>query len=326
MKTLLFATPVLAAIALSCASTQPSAQLAEARSTFKGVHASKANTYAPAQVMSAKQALDRAEKAHDEDAGSFREKSLAYIAQRQAETAAAYADIVEARKEQQLAEARYKQRQDRLRHLTEDRLEDTKTDLSAARRELATQETQIEQERGARLEAEKRAAAALESLREVATVKEEARGTVITLDGAVLFATGQSKLLPIARQKLNSVAEALQDGNPQRAVVIEGHTDSRGAEQSNLKLSQDRADSVRDYLVERGVENQRIRTVGRGEEQPVTSNDSVEGRANNRRVEIIISKAARSTEDRPKPGSRESKSAAPSPGSSEPSSPSAAAR
>jgi outer membrane protein OmpA-like peptidoglycan-associated protein len=74
----------------------------------------------------------------------------------------------------------------------------------------------------------------------------------------------------------------------ERNIVVEGHTDSRGSEKHNLDLSQRRADSVRSYLVARGYEADRMQARGIGKGRPTTSNDTAEGRANNRRVEIIV--------------------------------------
>ncbi|HEY8945860.1 MAG TPA: OmpA family protein [Polyangiaceae bacterium] len=272
----------------ACAGSQPSAELEDARSTYAAVQASEANAYAPAQVMSAKQALDRAEQAYEDDAGSFREKSLAYVAKRQAEIAAARADIIKAQRQEEAAEASYIQRQQQLRADAEQRLESTQGDLASSRRELALQATQIQEERQARLAAEQRAERALESLREVAQVKEESRGTTITLDGAVLFATGKSELLSLAKHKLDQVSEVLKEVPEEQSILVEGHTDSRGADSMNQELSQGRANAVRSYLVSRGIAAEQIRAVGKGEEQPLTTNDTAEGRANNRRVEIVI--------------------------------------
>jgi outer membrane protein OmpA-like peptidoglycan-associated protein len=70
--------------------------------------------------------------------------------------------------------------------------------------------------------------------------------------------------------------------------VVEGHTDSVGSDSKNLDLSQKRADSVREYLVSRGVKSGAISSIGKGESVPVADNKSPEGRANNRRVEIVI--------------------------------------
>jgi outer membrane protein OmpA-like peptidoglycan-associated protein len=80
----------------------------------------------------------------------------------------------------------------------------------------------------------------------------------------------------------------LQEQDPNKKIMVEGHTDSIGTEENNRKLSQGRADAVREFLVSRGVEASRISAVGKGESEPVADNKSPEGRANNRRVEIII--------------------------------------
>jgi outer membrane protein OmpA-like peptidoglycan-associated protein len=163
---------------------------------------------------------------------------------------------------------------------------------------LTQLEAQLEQERQARLQAEQRAAQAqadaqaqaqlaeqLRNIRQV-EVKEEARGLVLTLSGSVLFRSGSADLLAVARRRLDEVAEALK--TTQNPLVIEGHTDSQGPEELNEELSHQRAEAVRDYLVERGVDGERIRITGQGESRPIASNQSAEGRANNRRVEIVL--------------------------------------
>jgi outer membrane protein OmpA-like peptidoglycan-associated protein len=271
--------------ALGCASTNPSPQLVDARRSYDQARMSPASKLVPARVYTAKQALERAERAHEEDAGSFEEKSLAYIAQRQSEIAIAYGGVAAADRDRKNAEMAHDARQTQMLRSAESRAE-------RAQNQLATQSTELARERDARASAEKRAAAAMASLAEVARVKEESRGTVITLDGGVLFASGKSELLPIAQERLDQVAKALMDTNPGDTFLIEGHTDSQGADQANLTLSQARADAVKNYLVSRGVAPDKVRSVGRGEQQPVASNDSPEGRANNRRVEIVVQNAA----------------------------------
>jgi outer membrane protein OmpA-like peptidoglycan-associated protein len=137
--------------------------------------------------------------------------------------------------------------------------------------------------------AEKRAKDAMEKLTAtVGTVKQESRGTVITIPGSVLFASGKSTLLPGAQAKLNAVADALKD-QADHEIVVEGHTDTQGSDATNLELSQKRAQAVRDYLVAHGVPTSRVRAQGLGESKPVADNKTAEGRANNRRVEIIVS-------------------------------------
>ena len=89
------------------------------------------------------------------------------------------------------------------------------------------------------------------------------------------------------RPVLDAVALALKDQEDHK-MVVEGHTDSQGTESSNLDLSQRRAQSVRDYLVSRGVPGDKITAIGIGQGRPVASNSSADGRAANRRVEIIV--------------------------------------
>jgi outer membrane protein OmpA-like peptidoglycan-associated protein len=116
--------------------------------------------------------------------------------------------------------------------------------------------------------------------------KETERGLVVTL-GDMLFETGNAQLTGNAFANLGKLSNFLNK-YPERTLVIEGHTDSVGSESSNQSLSQRRADSVRQYLLQQGVAANRLTAVGQGENSPVASNDSTSGRALNRRVEVII--------------------------------------
>lgn len=140
----------------------------------------------------------------------------------------------------------------------------------------------------ARREAEL-AVAAADSLRlqmQSLTAREEARGSVITLGDAV-FAPGRSQLQPDAIANLDAIIEFV-NRDPSRKVRIEGHTDASGSDNANQVLSQQRAEAVRAALSARGVDNARMAAIGRGESVPVASNSSAEGKARNRRVEIIL--------------------------------------
>jgi outer membrane protein OmpA-like peptidoglycan-associated protein len=119
--------------------------------------------------------------------------------------------------------------------------------------------------------------------------QQSARGTVITLKDMV-FATGQAELQPGAERTLDTLASALKDA-PQRAVAIEGFTDSTGDAAFNQALSERRADAVRDALQQRGIDSSRIVARGYGEQFPVATNATAAGRQLNRRVEIIVSDA-----------------------------------
>jgi outer membrane protein OmpA-like peptidoglycan-associated protein len=136
-------------------------------------------------------------------------------------------------------------------------------------------------------DSEKRTAEARAELAKIAAVKEEERGLVVTLSGSILFRSAKSTLLSSAQVKLDQVAKALLSVR-ERNLIVEGHTDSQGSESYNQGLSQRRADTVRDYLVQRGYPADRIQSRGKGKGSPIADNASPEGRANNRRVEIII--------------------------------------
>jgi outer membrane protein OmpA-like peptidoglycan-associated protein len=308
-KLVLFSTMTLVALALSgCGAAQPTKELKDARAAYQDASQGKAAELTPDKLLSAKQALDRAEAAFQDDPGSYQEKSLAYIAQRMAQLASAQAGQIDAQKEAQKAEQDYKDAQDELRKAALDEAARTAAALERVRADMAKQQgeaaqklkaqeaelearmKELQAEKAARAEAEKKLAAAMKSLEEIAKIKEEGRGLVITLDGAVLFASGKTALLPIAEQKLDKVAEVLQQQTDDKRIVVEGHSDSVGSDADNLKLSQARADSVRTYLVSKGVKADRITAVGKGESVPIADNKSPEGRANNRRVEIVVSK------------------------------------
>lgn len=113
------------------------------------------------------------------------------------------------------------------------------------------------------------------------------RGLVLTL-GDVLFDTDRTTLKPGASLTMDRLAAFLND-HPERALLIEGHTDSQGSDTYNHALSVRRAEAVNSALIARGVSAHRLEPVGLGEEYPVATNDTVAGRQENRRVEIVVS-------------------------------------
>jgi outer membrane protein OmpA-like peptidoglycan-associated protein len=94
--------------------------------------------------------------------------------------------------------------------------------------------------------------------------------------------------MPGAQTKLNEVADELGKQDTESKIVVEGFTDSQGGASYNQDLSQRRAQSVRDYLVSRGIASDRVSAQGYGMNQPVADNSTPEGRANNRRVQIVV--------------------------------------
>jgi OOP family OmpA-OmpF porin len=111
------------------------------------------------------------------------------------------------------------------------------------------------------------------------------RGSV-TLTG-VTFAFNSSNLTESSRPVLDDVANGLKQ-HPRLKVEIQGYTDSVGSARYNMKLSQRRADAVRDYLIQQGVPDDQLRARGYGKANPVASNSTAEGRAQNRRVVLFV--------------------------------------
>jgi outer membrane protein OmpA-like peptidoglycan-associated protein len=272
---------------VACGATLPPQELVDARKAYERASKGLSVQLAPAELDTAKQALDKAEKSFENEGVDPPTPDLAYIAERKAMIAEATASKVAAERDAQKADKMFKDAQ-------LDGLDRTKAELNKERQagektkaELENEKKALSAEKVARAEAERRAAAAMASLNEIAKVKEEARGMVITLSGAVLFATGKYELLPIARDKLDEVAKALVDQG-YKSILVEGHTDSKGKASDNDTLSLKRAESVRTYLVSRGIPSEKIRASGLGSSRSIADNSTPDGRANNRRVEIVV--------------------------------------
>ncbi len=116
--------------------------------------------------------------------------------------------------------------------------------------------------------------------------EETSRGTILVIND-LLFDTGGSKLKLQSQKRLEPLVRYLID-NEKREIIVEGHTDSMGEADSNKRLSLQRADAVKQFLIARGIQPTRIETRGFGEEVPVASNTTNAGRSLNRRVEIVI--------------------------------------
>jgi outer membrane protein OmpA-like peptidoglycan-associated protein len=269
-----------------CATMAPK-ELVDAREDYRRASTGVAAKVAPAEVHVANQALARAEGSFEEDGDTYRTRDLAYVAQRKAEMAEATASITIDQENEARAKSDYQEEQGEIIAEKEEDLSLTRSALAASQRSGERTADQLATEKQARAAADKRAADAQAALAKLAAVKDEPRGTVITLSGSVLFASNQATLLPEARTRLEQVADVLLTTR-ERNIVIEGHTDSQGTDGHNLDLSQRRAEAVRDALVQRGYQADLIQARGLGEGRPVGNNGNADGRANNRRVEIII--------------------------------------
>ena len=272
---------LLAGYGVGCAATPPPPELLDARSAYIRAESGPAAQLKPDSLHEARVALDKAERAYTDDPSDQRTRDVAYFASRRAQRAE-----VEGREAKAVQDKARAERE--LASLTQVQLSRTRQQLASASERLGSTEQQLANERATREAAETRQREAMERLSATANVKKDARGTIITVPGAVLFATGKSAMMPGAQAKLTAVADALKESGGDQEIIVEGHTDSQGSEASNMRLSQTRAENVRDFLVTRGVPANKIRAKGVGESTPVADNRTAEGRANNRRVEIIM--------------------------------------
>jgi outer membrane protein OmpA-like peptidoglycan-associated protein len=258
----LLLTAALAAVLSACSTTPERIEALEtARAIVPQVEASPRAGVAATYIAEARKSLDRANRLAD-DGGKLEDIEFeaeiaaknAQIANEKILTAQAREEIEKGTAERQAVLIEAREREARLRGQQAD--------------EARARASTLEQE--------------LEELR----AKPTPRGMVLTL-GDVLFDTAQATLKPGAYGTIDRLANALEK-EPDRQVIIEGHTDSVGSDEYNQGLSQRRADAVKTALLERGVRSEQIRAVGKGESTPVASNDNAGGRQQNRRVEMIF--------------------------------------
>jgi len=207
--------------------------------------------------------------------------------------------------ERQRAEQESAQRSEAERRRVEEELSKMRADLESARKAAEEAQRSAQEERQ-RLEQEREAAQAraaeLEKARDqqrqteetlkstlsqLAQVREESRGLVVTLPGSIYFDVNKSEVKPAMRARLTEISNALAAA-PGRRILVEGHTDSDGSAEYNLKLSKLRAEAVKSILVAGGLPPERIETQGYGKTRPIASNATAAGKAQNRRVEIVI--------------------------------------
>ncbi len=238
----------------------------------------------PTSAKYAATELDRARKLLINAEGAAKEKGATdKVAAHYAYLATQMARIAEQRAHEQVATARIKagegDRQEILLSAREGEAQQAKAAAEQARGEAQNAQAQVAQ---AQAESQ-RLAAQLEDMQ----ASQTSRGIVLTL-GDVLFDTGRAELKPGAARPIEQITAFLNE-HPERRVQIEGFTDSQGSDDYNLELSQKRADAVAMAIIQRGIDAQRVRAMGYGEEFPKASNTDAGSRQLNRRVEIVVS-------------------------------------
>lgn len=276
----IFLFPVLVAVAAGCAH-EPPKELLDARAAYADAQKAPGAPLVVNDMRDAQLSLADAEKRFKDDGDSKETRDVSYVAQKRAVAAHAKGDAMANLEEKKRLEADFSKWKDKVAMATREQLTQTKSALGAA-------QANADAERAGRIAAEQRANAALLAMKEL-QAKESEKGLVLTLSGSVLFKTNTSTLLPDAEKRLNDIAVALKEDK--RNIVVYGFTDSTGTDAVNQKLSEDRAASVRSYLVKQGVPSERITSEGKGKSDPIADNATPEGRANNRRVEIVLKKS-----------------------------------
>ncbi|MBK6686130.1 MAG: OmpA family protein [Deltaproteobacteria bacterium] len=283
---------------VACATPAPPKDAVLARAAYARAEKGPAQQINPADLHVAKKQLDFAEAMYADVGDTPAARDQFYLALRRAELAESVARARKTLEARDAIVAQMHAEEKKTVAMTSAELGRTKTALAAQGEALQNERVKsaelkdktVEMEAKA-AEMEKRSAQMALELARIATVKQEPRGMVITLSGSVLFASAKSALLPAAQTRLKDVAKVLTREDPDSMMVVEGHTDSQGKDSYNQTLSEERAQAVREYLVSSGVATDRVSSKGFGSSRPVSENNTAEGRANNRRVEIIVSPA-----------------------------------
>jgi outer membrane protein OmpA-like peptidoglycan-associated protein len=276
----------LAALAACAGERLPPKQLVDARAELQQAKTGLAMQLDPTDVHVADLALQQAESAWNGEPDDPNTIDLAVIAQRKAQIAEAEADALKGQQDLDQAKQQLESTMSTQLQATRGKLNQTQQALSQTQTELQRKQAEAAEQQKKLGELEAKLKDARDTIAKIAAVKDDDRGMVITLQGEVLFPTGKWDLKAGAMAKLDQIAEALR--GKEQPMVVFGFTDNVGTRDYNMDLSQKRANSVRDYLVTRGIPQDLITAQGKGPDSPISDNGSVEGRASNRRVEIVV--------------------------------------
>ena len=222
------------------------------------------------------------------DSNRLQEESARLTREKDAQAASALAEADRVKRDSDLRTAAVAADADRLRVENEARAAAAASEADRLQQQNEAQKLAMQAEvaRGDQDKADLRAQL-LAQFSAVLQTRDTARGLIVNMSD-VLFDTGKYSLRPLAREKLAKVA-GIVSGHPGLELEVEGHTDSVGGHASNQLLSEHRGTAVRDYLIQEGMAAGSVTTKGFGETQPVASNDTAQGRQQNRRVELVIS-------------------------------------
>lgn len=238
-------------------------------------------------------AAAREAKARADAEAEAKRRAEAEVARQQAEQAKAEAEKARA---EALAAAQEAARQ-------KEEAEKAKAEALAQQQALAAETEKAKaaaaQSENLRQQAEKEKqelrARLLQQLNSILATRDSARGLIANMSD-VLFRSGSFELLPAARERLAKVSGIVL-AYPSLHLAVEGHTDSVGSDEYNQNLSEQRAESVRQYFVQQGIPSSSVEARGFGKTQPISSNDTAEGRQANRRVELVLSGDAIGTDE-----------------------------
>lgn len=275
----LLARMTLAGVMLAaCGAKRIPPELLDARVAYERAQAGPTKTVNPAGLFEAGKALDTAERRQQKSPGSLDARDAAYVALRKVQ-------LAEANTRSALAEARAREESAR-----------SEVDERARRTIGEPEKTSSAQAEGrspraapprARSTGDRAGDEVMRTLDGRTTMHVDDRGLVLTLATDDVFVGRTSMLAPPAVGEIEAIADALRRHAESAAVEIYGFSDDIGSGERNLELSTSRARAVRDLLVSRGVRADRVSAEGRGARDPVDSNASPEGRAHNRRIEIV---------------------------------------
>lgn len=277
-------TLITVAMLAGCGSMPPNATLAAAHESFNYARSNpEVTNLAAVELKDAGDSLTKADTAFREGEEEADVSHLAYIANQQV----AIAEEVAKRKTAESAVTTAGAKRDQVR------LDARTAEANAANRqvELAHQITDRQATElavaGANSERDQAIIAQQEKLLNALNAKKTDRGMMITLSD-VLFNTNKAKLKSSGMHKVQKLADFLTE-YPQYKVLVEGNTDSQGGDEFNQELSDRRAESVKNALIDMAISGDRVEARGYGEDYPVASNANAAGRQLNRRVEIILS-------------------------------------